>query len=85
MKADQLIVGHDLGVTVKGRELIRHIDLELTRRHIVTVIGPNGAGKTTLVRLTLGLLAPTHGRIERAPGLKVGYMPQKLSLPKACR
>lgn len=83
MKADQLIVGHDLGVTVKGRELIRHIDLELTRRRIVTVIGPNGAGKTTLVRLTLGLLAPTHGRIERAPGLKVGYMPQKLSLPES--
>jgi len=81
MRPEQLIVGSDLGVTVGGRELIRHIDLEITRRRILTVIGPNGAGKTTLVRLTLGLLEPSHGLVRRAPGLRIGYMPQRLSLP----
>jgi len=81
MRPDQLIVGSDLGVTLGGRELIRHIDLEITRRRILTVIGPNGAGKTTLVRLTLGLLEPSQGHIRRAPGLRIGYMPQRLSLP----
>jgi len=83
MRPEQLIVGSDLGVTVAGRELIRHIDLEITRHRILTVIGPNGAGKTTLVRLALGLLEPSHGRIRRAPGLRIGYMPQRLRLPES--
>jgi len=83
MTPDQLLVGKDLGVTVKGRQLIRNIDLEVTRRRILTVIGPNGAGKTTLVRLALGLIEPSAGEIRRAVGLRIGYMPQKLSLPEA--
>ena len=83
MTPEQLIIGRDLGVNVRGRELIRHIDLDVMRRRILTLIGPNGAGKTTLVRLALGLLAPTAGTIQRAPGLRVGYMPQRLSLPES--
>ena len=83
MTPEQLIIGRDLGVDVRGRELIRHIDLEVLRRRILTVIGPNGAGKTTLVRLALGLLAPTTGTIQRASGLRIGYMPQRLSLPES--
>ena len=83
MTPEQLIVGRDLGVDVRGRELIRHIDLEVLRHRILTVIGPNGAGKTTLVRLALGLLAPTTGKIQRASGLRIGYMPQRLSLPES--
>ena len=83
MKADQLLLGEGLGVTVRGRQLLRHIDFEMRRAQILTVIGPNGAGKTTLVRLALGLIAPTEGVIRRAPGLRIGYMPQRLSLPES--
>jgi zinc transport system ATP-binding protein len=83
MTPEQLIIGRDLGVNVRGRELIRHIDLEVLRRRILTLIGPNGAGKTTLVRHALGLLPPTAGTIPRAPGLRVGCMPQRLSLPES--
>jgi len=78
---EQLMIGRGLGVTVRGRDVIRDIDLELKRRQILTVIGPNGAGKTTLVRLTLGLIEPSRGEIRRAPGLRIGYMPQRLSIP----
>ena len=83
MKPDLLLTGKGLAVKVRGRHLIKDIDLEVTRRRILTVIGPNGAGKTTLVRLALGLIAPTEGKIWRAPGLKIGYMPQRLSLPES--
>jgi ABC-2 type transport system ATP-binding protein len=31
---------------------------------VVGLVGPNGAGKTTLLALTVGLLAPTEGRVE---------------------
>ena len=81
MAPELLIDGHDLGVRVHGRDLLAHIDLQVRRGRILTVIGPNGAGKTTLVRLALGLIRPTTGRIERCAGLRIGYMPQRLQLP----
>jgi zinc transport system ATP-binding protein len=57
------------------------VDLSVAAGEIVTLIGPNGAGKTTLVRIVLGLLKPTAGRVRRRPDLKVGYMPQRFDLP----
>lgn len=83
MNADQLLLGEGLGVTIRGRRLLRQVDFEVGRGRILTVIGPNGAGKTTLVRLALGLIAPSEGKISRASGLRIGYVPQRLSLPES--
>src|SRR6185312_13868733 len=47
---------------------------------IVTIIGPNGAGKTTLLRVALGLQRADAGTVRRRPGLRVGYVPQRLSI-----
>ena len=41
---------------------------------------PSGAGKTTLVRVVLGLLRPSQGSVWRQSRLRIGYMPQKLSV-----
>jgi len=46
----------------------------------VTLIGPNGSGKTTLLRALLGAVKPATGRILRAAGLVVGYVPQRLAI-----
>ena len=75
-----LIRAHNLALEIAGRQLLRDISLELHPAEIVTVIGPNGAGKTTLLRLLLGLTRPTSGRVERRPGLRLGYMPQRLQI-----
>jgi zinc/manganese transport system ATP-binding protein len=46
------------------------------------VLGPNGAGKSTLVKLVLGLLTPSSGRLEvlgqrpRRGSSLIGYVPQ---------
>ncbi len=72
------------GVTLQraGRTLLDHVDLEVAPGRIVTVIGPNGAGKTTLVKVMLGLLATDIGSVTRRPGLRIGYMPQRLVVPE---
>ncbi|MBN1150270.1 ABC transporter ATP-binding protein [candidate division WOR-3 bacterium] len=39
------------------------IDLELKKGNLTAIIGPNGSGKSTVLKLALGYLKPTHGRI----------------------
>lgn len=73
----------DLDVVAGGRTLLEGIDLAVHRGELVTVVGPNGAGKTTLVKAALGLIAPAKGEVWRAPGLQVGYMPQRVRLEPA--
>lgn len=70
------------GVNVRlgDRQILRDIDVQVHGEEILTILGPNGAGKTTLLRIALGLLAPDSGRVWRRPGLRLGYVPQRLHL-----
>jgi ABC-type Mn2+/Zn2+ transport system ATPase subunit len=40
------------------------------------IVGPSGSGKTSLLRLLLGTVKPGAGRLTRAPGTAVSYVPQ---------
>ena len=75
-----LIAAKGLSVNVGGRPILHDIDLEIRRGEIVTMVGPNGAGKTTLLRTLIGALPTSGGSVGRAPGLRVGYVPQRLHL-----
>jgi zinc transport system ATP-binding protein len=68
------------GLHRDGRWLVRGISLTVRPAEIVTLIGPNGSGKSTTARMALGLLKPDEGQAQRQPTLKVGYVPQKISL-----
>lgn len=65
------------------------MSLAIAPREIITIVGPNGAGKTTLLNCLLGLETPDHGSVKRAPGLRIGYVPQHFkpepSLPLTVR
>lgn len=43
--------------------LLVDVRLEVARGELLAIVGPNGAGKSTLVRLLLGLLRPSSGRV----------------------
>ncbi len=76
--AEPLIALRGVSVRFGGKEVVSHIDLTVAPGEIVTLIGPNGAGKTTLVRTMLGLLRPAEGQVHRRPGLRIGYVPQRV-------
>jgi len=46
----------------------------------IALIGNNGTGKTTFLRILIGLEPPTAGRVHRAKGLRIGYLPQEATL-----
>lgn len=68
------------GVYRNGRWLVRGVDFSVRPGEIVTLIGPNGSGKSTSAKMAIGVLKADEGRVERKPGLRVGYVPQRLSV-----
>ncbi len=58
--------------------VLTEVDLTVHRGEIVTLIGPNGAGKSTLVKVVLGLVRPSAGKVSLQAGIRMGYMPQGL-------
>ncbi|WP_085784076.1 metal ABC transporter ATP-binding protein [Candidatus Nucleicultrix amoebiphila] len=75
-----LLKAEGLNLTLNNRRLLEEVSFQLKNREFVTIIGPNGAGKTTLLRIILGLLKPSQGIIWRKPNLRIGYMPQKITI-----
>ncbi len=75
-----LAEAHGVTVHYGERMILNQVDLSVHEREIVTLIGPNGAGKSTLVKVMLGLQTPNHGKVAIRPGIRVGYVPQKLSI-----
>ncbi len=75
-----LIEAQGLGVRGRDRWLVRGVDLAISPGEIVTLIGPNGSGKSTTVKALLGILETTEGNLTRRADLRIGYVPQKLSI-----
>jgi ABC-type Mn2+/Zn2+ transport system ATPase subunit len=71
LRAEQLALGYERHV------LFRDLSFAIASGEIVGIVGPNGCGKTTLLRALLGLLPVQAGRVERAPGLRISYVPQR--------
>lgn len=75
-----LISAKGINKNFAGRPVLQNVDLTLSAGKAMTLIGPNGAGKTTLVRILLGLLDTDSGSITRRQDLRIGYMPQRVSV-----
>lgn len=65
--------------------VLSDVNLAIDKQSAVCIVGPNGGGKTTLVKLVIGLLRPTSGRIRifgqetRTQRHRIGYMPQHIN------
>lgn len=75
-----LISATGLGVRLGRQWVLRDVTLAIQPGEIVTIVGPNGSGKSTLLRAIIGALRPAAGTISVQPGLRIGYVPQKLHL-----
>ncbi|WP_281973234.1 metal ABC transporter ATP-binding protein [Ruegeria faecimaris] len=73
----------NMSIRIDGRTILEHVNAAVSEAEIVTIVGPNGSGKSTLLRAIIGAITPSEGQVSRAPGLRIGYVPQKLALDAA--
>lgn len=76
----------DVWVTYGDNVVLKSVSLEIEQRELLGLIGPNGSGKTTLIKVILGLVTPSRGKVEvfgLPPGRLgpkrrlIGYVPQR--------
>ncbi|MGA0174721.1 MAG: ATP-binding cassette domain-containing protein, partial [Phycisphaerales bacterium] len=74
----------DFWMRAKARA-VDGIDFSIQRHEIFGLLGPNGSGKSTTIKLILGLLRKTRGRLTvfgRDPSdvsikRRIGYLPEE--------
>ena len=89
----ETLIAEGIGKTYKGRQVVRGVNLKISRGEVVGLLGPNGAGKTTSFYMIVGLVAPETGRILvdedditrvpmylRARNFGISYLPQEPSV-----
>jgi zinc/manganese transport system ATP-binding protein len=76
----------DAAVRFGERTLWSELDLDVAPGEFLAVLGPNGSGKTTLMRVLLGLLPLSAGKVRiaghapRRGSPSIGYIPQQKAL-----
>lgn len=84
-----LKIFHDFWNRPKAKA-VNDVDFEVRQGEVIGLLGPNGSGKSTTVKMLLGLLYPTGGRLTvfgkspRDVSIKneIGYLPEETYLYK---
>jgi len=61
--SDYILKTEHLTKTIEGLTIVDDLNLEIREREVFGFLGPNGAGKTTSIKMMVGLLQPTSGRV----------------------
>ncbi|WP_295477383.1 ATP-binding cassette domain-containing protein [uncultured Pseudomonas sp.] len=70
----------DVSLAFGAMPLLDKVSWQIARGERVCIIGRNGTGKSSMLKLVRGVQKPDDGSIWRAPGLKIGELPQELPL-----
>ncbi|MBU0689713.1 MAG: ATP-binding cassette domain-containing protein [Gammaproteobacteria bacterium] len=73
---DLLLRAEKMGFAYGDKQLFSNIDLILRAGARIALLGPNGAGKSTLIKLLVGELQATSGKLEITPDIRIGYFAQ---------
>ena len=76
----QLIEAKNLFVKYGSFNALSDVSFEIASKEIVTIVGPNGSGKTSFIRAIIGAVTPNSGTIKLKPGIRFGYVPQRLNI-----
>src|SRR6478609_6062595 len=75
-----LVVLDEVSLFFADRMIFGEANLRLGHGDRVGLIGPNGSGKTTLLKVIAGDQEIDDGKVTIANGVRIGYLPQDLSI-----
>jgi ATP-binding cassette, subfamily F, member 3 len=75
-----ILMAERLAKSYDPQDIFWDVSCSVARDDRIALVGRNGTGKTTLLRILAGLEPPSSGRVHRAKGLRIGYLPQGASL-----
>ncbi|WP_251448314.1 ribosomal protection-like ABC-F family protein [Vermiculatibacterium agrestimuris] len=81
-RGDEVFTVKGLAMAFGGRRLFDNVDLEVAGGERIALLGDNGAGKSTFVKILLGELEPTAGKLRFGPTVKIGYLPQLVTFDR---
>jgi len=73
---DLLMRLDNMGFSYGDKKLFQGMNMVLRAGARIALLGPNGAGKSTLIKLLVGELTPTTGRLDITPDIRIGYFAQ---------
>ena len=76
-KTKVLNSAENLTLKFGDRTLFSGLNFSIAKGDKIALLGRNGVGKSSLLKILLGQLEPTSGKVNRAVGLDVGYFSQK--------
>ena len=76
-KTKILLSADDLTLKFGDRTLFSNLNFSIAKGDKIALMGRNGAGKSSLLKILLGDLEQTSGKVNRAVGLDSGYFSQK--------
>jgi zinc transport system ATP-binding protein len=76
---DYILKVSNVSVTLQNQTVLDHINFNVKKGTTLAILGPNGAGKTVLFRTLLNLV-PHEGTIAWTGKVKIGYVPQYVSV-----
>lgn len=75
-----IVVADRIAKSYGPQDLFWDISCSIARGDRIALVGRNGTGKSTLLRILAGLEPPSSGRVYRARGLRIGFLPQEATL-----
>ena len=66
----------DVSYEITGKTLLKDFSTTILRGDKIALVGPNGCGKTTFIKLLLGEIQPTSGKIRCGTKLEIAYFDQ---------
>ncbi|MFA5041823.1 MAG: ABC-F family ATP-binding cassette domain-containing protein [Bdellovibrionales bacterium] len=76
MKPPILRLDHVDAGYIKGKPVLRDLNLTINPDDRIALLGANGNGKSTLIKILSSRLAPMAGEIHKSGKLKIGYFAQ---------
>ncbi|MEI7690615.1 MAG: ABC-F family ATP-binding cassette domain-containing protein [bacterium] len=75
-----MIKAENIHYSIGTRVIFDDVSFNINKGNKVALVGANGTGKSTLIRIILGQIIPSQGKVSHvSKSQQIGYMPQQIA------